>query len=58
MNNTEKELREYIESLLTKPYDCNTVKEWAFGAVDFSCQSGLIDISIRDSIQQDYKLMD
>lgn len=53
----EQKLRKYIESALEfENVKVETKKNWAFGAVDFAFQSGLIDSNKFSEIAQEYGL--
>lgn len=52
----ERKLREFIESFITNPCYGLQGKNWAHGAIDFACYSGLISLYIRDLLMEEYQL--
>lgn len=54
----EKKLREYIELIMgNSDYRLNA-KDWAFGAIDFASEIGLINSNVREKLKEEYQLLD
>lgn len=51
-------LREYAESLYSKPEYKDHADNWVFGAIDFAFVADLIDESVYKALVNEYHLLD
>lgn len=56
--NYEKELRKYINEIRGNPVYRKNYLEWAFGAVNFAYNAGLIDSTVSDVLNNEYGLLE
>lgn len=54
----KEKLREYIDSIKGNPAYRLNYKEWAYGAVDFAYNAGLIVSEAKLALEKEYQLLE